>query len=116
MSNKNRGHQFMSSVKARLGDVDDFTQQQMRRLYGQDDEGGYPNAFGAAMGSIFHADRSRYASDPNGIYPLLASRGLQAAALGGGVTAAGYGLHQLTQAMAQYGSPADYPEQNQLTL
>ena len=116
MSNMHRGRRFMDSVKARLGDVDDFTQQQMRRLYGQRDDGSYPNAFGAAMGSVFHADRSRYASDPNGIYPLVANRALQAAALGGGVTAAGYGLHQLTQAMAQYGSPADYPESNQLSL
>ena len=116
MSNNNRGRQFMSSVKARLGDVDDFTQQQMRRLYGQGDDGRYSNPIGGAIGEFFHSDRSSYANNPNGNYALAASRGLQAAALGGGVTAAGYGLHQLTQAMAQYGSPADYPEQNQLSL
>ena len=43
---------------------------------------------------------------------LIGSRAVQA----GGVTAAGYGLMQLTQAMTQYGSPADYPEPNQLSL
>lgn len=43
---------------------------------------------------------------------LFGSRAVQA----GGLTAAGYGLMQLTEAMRAYGSPADYPEPNQLSL
>ena len=123
MNNMNRGRQLIDHLgqAARatgnfVGPVDDAIQRGARYVLGEryDDAAKrhYQSTFGRGLAEVMHRDRRELPNNWEKPVYLVGTRAAQA----GGLTAAGYGLHQLTQAMAQYGSPADYPEPNQLSL
>ena len=95
----------MNDGLERLNAVDDRVQAYARQQYDDmayamgDSLGGYPRSMLEMMGQVVHADR-------RDLYPgeLVATRALQA----GGLTAAGVGLANLTQQMAEtFGGTGD---------
>lgn len=85
-------------IRNRIGSLDDRIQSYMReQVYGQRSDGTYGNPVQGLMGEVFHQPRDVYARHPQGNIGLIASRGLQA----GTVTAAGAGLINLSQRMAE---------------
>ena len=96
---------MMARMRNMLGIADDHVQGFIREgVYGQRPDGTYPNAFNSFMGEALHIPRQQYSQYENGTMGLIGSRALQA----GGVTAAGVGLAQLTQQMAEtFGGTGD---------
>lgn len=132
MVNMQQARQFLNEAGRHTGNVigmtDDFVQGSVRdhilrlprdgsRLPTEAKQSHLRNLLGDAMFRARPAYRNETAykakaDDMHDYANLVGSRAVQA----GAVTAAGIGLMQLTQAMTQYGSPADYQEPNQLSL
>jgi len=92
----------------RLNAVDDNIQSGLRsRLYGQQPDGSYDNdGIRKMIGELIHIPRDAYGPDQQ--WQLAANRSVQYGAMGGGVTAAGAGLIELTQRMAEtFGGSGD---------
>ena len=101
---------MMARIRNVLGIVDDRVQAYGRQAYMDagdafgDAMGGVPRDALRGMGQFIHGDRSVFPNSPYGQAQILASRGLQA----GGLTAAGVGLANLTQQMAEtFGGTGD---------
>lgn len=100
-----------------FGAVDDKVQGAARYVLGERDgkfEGsGTLQTAGAALGYAMHGSREQIRKGGSPMWEqnayLIGTRAAQA----GGLTAAGYGLAQLT---TQFGGPADQQEPNQLPL
>lgn len=133
MSYTNRTRQFISNRASDLSNVvgraDDAIQASVRdhilrlptdgsRLPQEARQSALRNVLGGTLFRArpgYSADGTFYKGqrgDAHDYVNLLGSRALQA----GAVTAAGYSLLQLAQAMAQHGSPADYQDPYQLSL
>jgi hypothetical protein len=101
---------MMVRMRNMLGIVDDRVQAYGRKTYMEAGEafgdamGGVPRDALRGMGQFIHGDRSVFPDSAYGQAQILASRGLQA----GGLTAAGVGLANLTQQMAEtFGGTGD---------
>ena len=96
-----------------LGQVDDKVQGAARYVLGERDgkfQGEGKLAMAAAtLGAAMHGSRQGITDDWKGKAYLVGTRAAQA----GGLTAAGYGLHQAAQV---FGGPADQPEQATLPM
>jgi len=91
-----------------INSVDDRIQGGLRQhLYGQHSDGSYDNdGLRKLIGESIHIPRSKYGRDQQ--WELAANRGVQYGAMGAGVTAAGAGLIELTQRMAEtFGGSGD---------
>ena len=91
-----------------INSVDDRIQNGLRHhLYGQQADGSYDSdGLRQLLGEAIHIPRSEYGPDQQ--WELAANRGIQYGAMGAGVTAAGAGLIELTQRMAEtFGGSGD---------
>ena len=110
-------HKMIRKAGDFLGQIDDKVQGTARYVLGERD-GKYQGSgniatAAAGLGYAMHSSRQQVRAGGSPKWEqnayLAGTRAMQA----GGLTAAGYALHQLA---TQFGGPADRPEPNQLSM